>query len=209
MNILAIGAHYDDIELGCAGTVKKFIDEGHNVYCVVATESDYTQFDGTPLRTKEQAHREGKNALNILGVTEIKCLMHTSKRVVYGVELIEQLNSLIGEWNIDTVLTHWDNDVHQDHSAVGKSTLNAARHCPRILMYRSNWYKSCHDFSENFYVDISDYADIKRRSILAHVTEVARRGTEWVDFSITKNKNSGMEVGCEYAEAFQLVKWKA
>ena len=75
-------------------------------------------------------------------------------------------------------------------------------------MYRSNWYKSCCEFSENFYFDVSDYIDIKRSSIMAHETEVSRRGDEWVDFSITKNRNSGMEIGCKHAEAFQLVKWK-
>jgi|TARA_R110002020_G_scaffold358247_2_gene570510 LmbE family N-acetylglucosaminyl deacetylase len=207
MNILAIGAHYDDIELGCAGAIASYLEKGHKVYSVVITESDYSSFDGTVLRSKDQAHREGKEAAEVLGVTELRCLMYETKKVEYGVDLIERLNELINEWDIDTVITHWQHDVHQDHSAIGKASLNAARHCPRILMYRSNWYKSLTEFIDNFYIDISDYIDIKRRSILAHKTEVDRRGEDWVDFAITKNKNSGMEVGCRYAEAFQVVKW--
>ena len=105
------------------------------------------------------------------------------------------------------IFTHWKNDVHQDHSAIGKATLNAGRRCPRILMYRSNWYKTLDSFNDNFYIDISNYVSDKKESIYAHETEYKRRGDDWVDFVIHQNRNSGMEIGVEYAEAFECVKW--
>ena len=74
-------------------------------------------------------------------------------------------------------------------------------------MYRSNWYQSCFTFNENFYIDISDYIDIKKDSLNAHKTEVDRRGEAWVNFVVHKNRNSGMEINTKYAEAFETVKW--
>ena len=207
MNILAVGAHYDDIELGCGGSIKKYLDGGSNVYMVVVTNSDYTHYDGTVLRTKQQAKEEGEAAAAILGVNDIRCLGWETKKVEYGFELIETLDSTIKELKIDTLFTHWQHDVHQDHSAVGKATLNAGRHCPRLLMYRSNWYKSLEVFDENFYIDISEHIEIKKQSLYAHKVEVERRGTEWIDFVLSMNCNSGMKIETNYAEAFQVVKW--
>ena len=207
LNVLAIGAHYDDIELGCAGSLRKYVTQGHNVYMIVVTKSNYTNHDGTPYRTEEQADREGKNAAKIIGVKELRCLDVETKHVKYGPELIESLNSIIDELNIDIIFTHWQYDVHQDHSAIGKATLNAGRHSPRILMYRSNWYQTTESFRDNFYIEMTDYVDIKKESLIAHEVEFARRGMKWVDFVLHKNKNSGLEIGVEYAEAFECVKW--
>ena len=74
-------------------------------------------------------------------------------------------------------------------------------------MYRSNWYQTLERYRENFYIDVTKQIDIKKESLYAHTTEVERRGDEWVDFVIHKNKNSGLEIGVEYAEAFECVKW--
>ena len=60
---------------------------------------------------------------------------------------------------------------------------------------------------QNFYIDISDYIDIKKDSLNAHKTEVDRRGEAWVNFVVHKNRNSGMEINTKYAEAFETVKW--
>ena len=195
MNILAIGAHYDDIELGCAGSLRKYVENGHDVYMVVVTKSDYVNFDGTPIRTKEQAFEEGESAAKIIGAKKLICLDFETK------------NEVISDLNIDVVFTHWKYDVHQDHSAIGRATLNAARHSSKVLMYRSNWYQTLERYRENFYIDVTKQIDIKKESLYAHTTEVERRGDEWVDFVIHKNKNSGLEIGVEYAEAFECVKW--
>jgi len=207
MNILAIGAHFDDIELGCGGALAKHVSEKDNVSMVVVTHSAYMTYKSKPIRSKDAAFKEGKNAALILGIKKITCLGYETKKVQYCAELIEQLNRIIDELHIDTVYTHWTGDVHQDHSAIAKATLNAARHVPRILMYRSNWYASAETYVGNFYIDISKYMDKKIKSIKAHKTEYDKFGQRWIDFVAHQNRNSGIELGVDYAEAFQLARY--
>jgi len=207
MNVLAIGAHYDDVELGVGGTISKHVKNGDNVVIVVVTKSDYGDFNGKPLRSTSQARKEGKAAANILGVERLVCLEFETKKVNYDVALIEVLNKLIEDLNIDTIYTHWDGDVHQDHSAIAKATLNAARHVPRVLMYRSNWYHSTETFNDNFYSNISNHIEVKIESLKAHTTEYLRRGDEWINFVRHQNRNCGITMGIGYAESFEIVKW--
>lgn len=209
MNVLAIGAHYDDIELGAGGSLARHVAEGDNVYMLVVTHSGYTSSDGTIIRDKETALQEGQNAARVLGVADDKLLSlgYETKNVCYNAELIEKIDFIINKHNIDLVYTHWVHDVHQDHSAIGKATLNAARHSSKILMYRSNWYKSKEVFNGNFFVDISDFIETKISSILAHESECDRRGPGWATFVENQNRTSGIEMGVQYAEAFELIKW--
>jgi len=208
MNILAIGAHYDDIELGAGGTVAKFIAEGHSVYFLVVTKSNYSDYEGNILRTEEQALSEGRNAATSLGVTELICLNYETKKVKYDYLLIEKINKIIDDLDIEMVITHWDKDVHQDHSAIARATLNAARHVPKILMYQSNWYQTTSFFKGNFYSDISDFIKVKISAIKKHKVEYERRGNSWIDFVKNQNHSCGIKIGVKYAEQFELVKWK-
>lgn len=205
-NVLAIGAHFDDIELGAGGSVAKHVLQEDNVIMVVVTHSSYDNWDGTPIRTKDVALTEGTNAASILGVKNLICLNYETKEVKYGTKLIEDLNRIIDENNIDTVYTHWSGDVHQDHSAIAKATLNAARHVNNVFMYRSNWYASTQQFDGRVYNDISDYMDTKISSVKAHVNEYKKFGEGWIQFFVNQNKNSGQEIGVSYAECFQAIK---
>lgn len=207
MNVLAIGAHYDDVELGAGGTIAKHVENGDNVTILVVTKSNYDNHDGTPLRSEEQAALEGSNAAKILGVTNLICLDYQTKKVKYTSDLIEQINGIVDSLKIDTIYTHWDGDVHQDHSSIARATLNAGRHIPRILMYRSNWYQSTKQFNGVFYSDITNYIDVKMESLKAHVTEYNRRGDSWTNFVKHQDRNAGICMGVDYAERFQIVKW--
>lgn len=205
-NILAIGAHFDDIELGVGGTIARHVAAGDNVIMLVVTNSAYYNYDGTTVRTEEVAAQEGAAAAKILGVNLLISLGMETKTLKYGFELIEAINKVIDENNIDLVYTHWDKDVHQDHSAIGRATFNAARHVKNILMYQSNWYHTSTEFRGNYYSDISDFMDIKVLSVEAHANEVAKFGPKWIKFFENENANAGQKIGCEFAECFEVVK---
>ena len=74
MKIFVVGAHLDDIELACGGTLAKAIIAGHEVKTVIMSQSGYTNFDGKVMRKNDDAVIEGTNALHALGVTDIEIL---------------------------------------------------------------------------------------------------------------------------------------
>ena len=207
MNILAIGAHFDDVELGCGGALAKHALQGDNVYVFVATVSGFTNQYDQSVRTSEVARREAETAMQIIGVKRMFCGEFKTLEVEFVDSLNVQILKLVQDLTIDQVYSHWVGDIHHDHQAVARAALHSCRHVPRLLMYRSNWYHSTQDFRGNFYVDITNHWDIKQRAIRAHVSEVERTGNRWIDFFRNEAENAGQRIGVRYAEVFEIVKW--
>ncbi|MGG7073553.1 PIG-L deacetylase family protein [Campylobacter sp. 9BO] len=206
MNILAIGAHFDDIELGCGGALSRHVSNGDNVYAYVATKSGFINHKDKVIRSNEVAAREGENAMRILGVELIGGGFNTLE-----VEFTDDLNldiiKIVEEKKIELVYSHWVGDIHHDHQAVARAALHSCRHVPRQLMYRSNWYHSNLEFKGNFYIDITDFWEQKQKSIEAHKSEIERTGRKWIEFFHNEAKNAGQRIGVSKAEVYEVVKW--
>lgn len=209
MNILAIGAHFDDVELGCGGALARHADQGDSVYVYVATVSGFANYNNQTVRSNETALGEAQAAMRVLGVKELIC----GKFQTLAVEFVDALNMeilrIVEEKKIDLVYSHWTGDIHHDHQAVAKASLHSCRHVPRLLMYRSNWYHSTMEFRGNFYVDITDYWDTKEHAIRSHESEMERTGEKWISFFKNEAENAGQRIGVKYSEVFELVKWIA
>lgn len=207
MNILAIGAHFDDVELGCGGALARHAQSGDNVYVFVATVSGFSNQYNQAVRTNESALREAQQAMAILGVKELICGNFKTLEVEFVDALNIEILKIVQEKQIDQVYAHWAGDIHHDHQAVAKASLHSCRHVPRLLMYRSNWYHSTLEFRGNFYVDITQWREIKEQAIRAHVSEVDRTGEKWISFFRNEAENAGQRIGVKYAEVFEVVKW--
>lgn len=206
LNILAIGAHFDDIELGCGGTLAKHVNNGDNVYAYVATVSGFSNHNNQIIRKNEVALQEGKDAMSILGVELIYGNFKTLQ-IEFTDELNIEILKIVEENKIEKVYTHWVGDIHHDHQAVARASLHACRHVPRMLTYRSNWYHSNLDFKGNFYIDITNFWDKKEQSIRAHKSEMLRTGHKWINFFMNEAENAGQRIGVKYAEVYEVVKW--
>ncbi len=206
MNVLAIGAHFDDIELGCGGALAKHVANGDSVFAYVATKSGFINHQNIVIRSNEIADKEGENAMKILGVKLIKGNFDALK-IEFNDDLNLDIIKIIEDKKIDLVYSHWMGDIHHDHQAVARASLHSCRHVPRQLMYRSNWYHSNLEFKGNFYVDISDFWDIKKKSIEAHQSEMERTGKKWIEFFHNEAKNAGQRIEVKYAEVFEVIKW--
>ena len=206
MNVLAIGAHFDDIELGCGGALARHVKKGDNVYAYVATLSGYVNPDKKIVRSNEVAHKEGAAAMELLGVNLI-CGSFPTLQIEFTDELNQQIVHIVEERSIDLVYTHWIGDTHHDHQAVAKASLHSCRHVPNMLMYRSNWYHSTFEFRGNYYVDITDYWLHKEAAVKAHVSELERTGYKWISFFQREAENAGQRIGVKLAEVFEVVKW--
>lgn len=207
MNILAIGAHFDDVELGCGGALARHVQQGDDVYVYVATVSGFSNYHSKEVRSNETALVEARKAMDILGVKELLCGNFRTLEVEFVDELNIEILKIVEEKKIDQVYAHWAGDIHHDHQAVAKASLHSCRHVPRLLMYRSNWYHSTLEFRGNFYLDITSYWKVKEQAIRAHVTEVDRTGEKWISFFENEAENAGQRIGVKYAEVFEVVKW--
>jgi len=206
MNILAIGAHFDDVELGCGGALAKHARQNDKVIIYVATVSGYSNHDKELVRKSKIAYEEGNKAARILGAKLI-CGKFETLRLEFTEELNVELLKIIKSNNIDLIYTHWLGDVHHDHSALAHSTCHAGRHVKKLLMYRSNWYHTSQEFRCNFYVDITRTWEIKEKAILVYRSEYERVGRKWIKFFKKEAENAGQRIGVPLAEAFELVKW--
>jgi LmbE family N-acetylglucosaminyl deacetylase len=207
MNILAIGAHFDDVELGCGGTLARHAKRGDNVYVYVATVSGFANHRREIVRDNGAALAEAQEAMRVLGAREMICGRFSTLDVEFTEALNVEILRIVEEKKIELVYAHWVGDIHHDHQAVGKSALHSCRHVPRLLMYRSNWYHSTQDFRGNFYVDITQHWETKEKGIRAHTSEMGRVGEKWISFFKNEAENAGQRIGVKYAEVFEIVKW--
>lgn len=208
MKILAIGAHLDDIELACGGTLAKAVEGGHQVRMVVLSESDYSNYKGEVLRTKSQALKEGQNAALALGVKDLVVLNNPTKDIPYHSTIVEQIEAQVEDFKPDFIFTHWSFDTHQAHQGTALSTISAARRHPSILMYEpiSPSGRSYVGYRPQLYIDITGCIDKKLESLKAHTSQYGKYGQQWLDAVKARAVHRGFEGGYKYAESFEILR---
>lgn len=155
MNILAIGAHPDDIELGCGGVVLKAVREGHNVYM-------YTLTRGAASGDPQERTRELVTSAHYIGIKKLWIDNFDDTKLTISSELINSIEDYITESHADIVFTHSLFDIHHDHKAIAASVLEAGRFVPNILAYEIPLTK---DFKPQVFYDISDVVEEKVKLI--------------------------------------------
>ena len=163
-NILAFGAHPDDIEYSCYGYLNKLYDKGNSVTC-------YTASNGSLLDSTSGSSRisESRNALSKLNAELIY-------RDCSGISVLdyEQLSNEIREIIIikkpSLVLVHSPHDTHQEHQILYDIVKTSLRRIKSSLItYQS--VSTTSNFIENFSVDITDYFDAKKEALSHHKSQ--------------------------------------
>jgi LmbE family N-acetylglucosaminyl deacetylase len=206
-NILAVGAHADDVEIGCGGTVARHVRNGDHIILLIMAESYYTHYDGRVLRTKEEGQSEEENAAKVLGATLINLGLET-KKVSYSAETIEAINKIIDEYKSDVIYTHWYHDTHQDHRRTTQAVLSAGRNVKNILMYEPEYPagRSYSGFHNQFYVDISYTFEIKMEALKRHKSQIKKYGNDFLGAVEARARHRGYEIGTKYAECFEVLR---
>lgn len=205
-NVLIIGAHYDDTELGAGGTAAKLAAEGKNVYKLTLTDNEVKESVYNRATRQADSIRDSAKACAILGVKEI--LDFQQERVcqlTYSTEVMQRVEKVILDYQIDTVFVHSEFDTNQDHCEAGKICKTAARHCGSILIYQSNLYICEKAFYPTVFFDITDYIDLKRCALAQYSIEHQRYGAKdetLFENNICRNKLWGFSNGVKYAEGF-------
>ena len=207
-NVLAVGAHADDVEIGCGGTVALHTQRGDKVIILIMAESAYTYYDGRVLRTEEEWKTEEARGAEVLGAKLIN-LGFKTKEVPYSRESIESINRVIDEYSIDIIYTHWYHDSHQDHRRTTQSVLSAARYVKNILMYEPEYPagRSYLGFRNQYYVDITSTFDIKMEALKQHKSQIRKYGEKmFLEAVEARARHRGYEIGSRYAECFEVMR---
>ena len=196
-SVLAVGAHPDDIELGCGGSLCKAIESGAKVTVVYMTKGELS--GDKNIRTKES-----EKALSVLGATSVYFGDFPDANIPNCHESIEFLERFSTKSNPTVVMSHSVNDTHQDHRAVAWLSISAFREVPIILSFESP--RSTSAFSPSYFVDISDSLDRKWAALKCLKSQYSKRYMSY-ESMINLAKFRGTQVGVKAAEAFEVVRY--
>lgn len=210
--VMAIGAHPDDIEFGCGGTLMRHVKAGDDVVyvCMTNTESK-SGTTGDVLRTHNQLLEEVKCATDKLGVSNLEFLDFKDLHVPFSFKSVSELDKIIQRYKVDTIYTHWAGDSNQDHIATFKSTMAAARYVRNVYCYEQIPIprQSENPMNINYFVDIDTTFDQKIVSAECHKSQFEKY--KQVGFDVSKNlklmaQYRGIQANCKYAEGFHIIK---
>lgn len=207
MNILAIGAHWDDIELGCSLTLKKLREKGHNIFSVVVCSSQYGKDENEGMKESE-ALEYGLKSFELIGADYISTDKEPNSKLAYNKKIMQTLEGIANTKKIDTVFTHWFGDLNTDHKATWEISRTAFRNVKNFLMYQSNSYSdNVNIFTPNLFFSFNQESYIFKEKILSqYVSEWTRREIRWKREIFERERYWGHISGNDYAEGFQIGK---
>lgn len=199
--VLAVGAHPDDIEIGCGGTVRKHILNGDDVYYAIATNGEK---GGNP----DERIAEANKIASMMGVRHVYFLDLEDTFVLHDGKTVDLLDNVMKKINPSLVYVHSIKDYHQDHSNIAKSALSASRKMKNsILCFETP--STTLDFTPTAYNDISETFEFKMSCIGKFVTQEKKDYLERQALADLSNFR-GKIIGAKYAEAFEvlrLIEW--
>jgi len=168
MNILALGAHPDDIEIGCGGTLIKYALAGHRVHLMVLT--DGARGGDSGIRRTEQLASS-----RILGAREIFWGGYQDTEIPINRQAIQQIEDVVKKVDPAFIFVNYPDDTHQDHRHLATCTVTATRYTRNVLFYET---PTTQNFSPTVYVDIDGCMEDKVRSLEAHASQVQKTNVE-------------------------------
>lgn len=228
LDILAFGAHPDDVELGCAGTIAKEIHLGKKVGVVDLTRGELGTRGSAELRDKEAAE-----AADILGVSVRENLGFADGFFKNDKEHQLQVIKTIRKYKPDIVLCNAISDRHIDHPK-GSKLVSDACFLSGLLkieteidgIVQEKWrpkqvyhYIQWENVAPDFVVDVTGFMDQKEASVLAYSSQFFNPKSNAPETPITsKNftesvryraKDLGRLIGVDFAEGFTSERYVA
>lgn len=194
--VLAIGAHPDDVEIGCGGILLRHVAAGHDVSVLTLT-------GGEAGGIASDRALEARRAADLMGVRLfLTDLQDTS--VSESGSTIQTISRVLAETGATTIYTHTAHDVHQDHRNVYRATRVAARQTPRLFCYQAP--SSGVDYQPSRFVEIDDFLERKLEVIRAYTSQVAIRGYLEEDLLRATARYWGRFTRARYVEPLEVVR---
>jgi LmbE family N-acetylglucosaminyl deacetylase len=204
--ILILGPHTDDGEWGAGASIARWIRQGNKVWYAAfsaAEESVLAEFPPDVLRT------EIVEAASVLGIPKenVRVFHHKVRYFPRDrQDLLEEMIRLRHEINPTLVVLPSSYDTHQDHKVISEEGFRAFKRCS-ILGYEIPWNNRKIDLTYFQHLDEEDIAS-KVRAIAAYKSQVFRN-PHYEEFIRSLAVQRGFQVGCRYAEAYEVIRWVA
>lgn len=202
--VLVLAPHTDDGELGCGATIARFVEEGREVHYVAFSTAKESVPEGMPKNILEIEVREATRRLGILQ-ENLHVFGYTVRKLNYlRQDILEDLVRIRNQIKPDLVFMPSLNDLHQDHATVAHEAVRAYKNTS-ILAYELPWNNI--DFSTQcFNIVESRHVDRKIEALAAYGSQKMRK---YMDGEYVKGwaRTRGVQVGWDYAEAFEVIRW--
>jgi len=203
--ILILAPHTDDGEIGCGGSISKFVEEGKELYYIAfSIARTSARQNGFPENILES---EVNNAIKVLGLSENHLILYdfaVRRFPEFRQDILEEMIRLRKEIQPDLIFVPSLNDIHQDHQVIAREGLRAfKRHT--ILGYEEPWNNIV--FESRSFIALKEKHIAKKIEALKCYRSQSHRNylTEEAVWSIAALRGAQLEGG--YAEAFEVLRW--
>jgi len=221
MNVLAVGAHPDDIEFLCAGTLALFAKQEHNVFMCHLLSGDLGHEKIPSDELRKIRRQEAIDAASIIGAESLTLDIGDMKAHDDDQTRVK-MAEIIRIADPDIIITHSPNDYHSDHIATGKIVFSASFSSTLPQLKTDNppngkitpiYYMDTMagvNFLPEEYVDITEVIETKKEMLLCHKSQVEwlknHHKIDMVEYLYTAARFRGIQCDVKYAEAFQMLK---
>jgi N-acetylglucosamine malate deacetylase 1 len=218
VRVLAVGAHPDDLEILCGGTLARYVEEGHEVVMCHASKGDRGSFEYTSEEVSAIRHEEAQKAAEIAGGDHVS--LGLSDGEVNAADPAQRLLvvDLVRETRPDVIITHSTGDYMADHNEISKLVFDAsflssiplletrrAAHPVVPPIYFMETISGL-GFNPTEFVDVTATMDKKVRMLEAHASQLRwlrdHDGVDIVENIRIATAYRGLQCGVPYAEGF-------
>ena len=221
--VLAVGAHPDDLEILCGGTLAKFAAQGVQVEMAIATDGSAGHMVIPPGELAAIRHQEALNAAAVIGA-ELHWLGYIDELLFEDIPTRLRFVDLVREARPDLILTHDPDDYHPDHRVVSRLVFDASfiSGLPNVKtslpahpgvqpLYYFDVLTGV-NFTPSEFVDITETQAIKRQMLECHESQLRwlqdHHSVNGLDFIDVMGRSRGMQCGVTFAEGFRpLLGW--
>lgn len=201
LTVVCVGAHPDDPESGCGGTLGRYAALGHSVTIVYLTRGE-RGIAGTPLDEAARIRSaEAETACKILGA-KAQFFGQIDGATEVTRDQVAAMERLLASIRPDLVFTHWPVDTHPDHQVASVLAIRAWMRlaASQLYFFEVNSGSQTEGFLPNTYVDISAVVEQKKAALFAHRSQDGQG--IWNEHHQLMAQWRGREAGVTAAEAF-------
>jgi len=201
--ILIIGAHTDDIEIMCGGSISKFIEFGNEIYYSTFSYADKSLPEGFSKGTTKNEVLKATSVLDIRRENVILFDYEVRDFPKFRQEILENLVVLRRNIDPDLVITHNSNDMHQDHKVISEETFRAFKQTSSIWGYES--FKNNRTFDNDLYVKLNRFhIDKKIQAVSKYKSQIIKYDNRDAVEALAIYR--GSQINNRYAECFEIMR---